>query len=50
MWVKYDEDNSGSLDKEEARRFVVESIHGEVNETETKGKWLSQSDKDKLLT
>ena len=38
MWMKYDEDNSGHLDKEEARRFVVESIQGEDNEAERKGK------------
>ena len=41
MWVKYDEDNSGYLDKDEAKRFVLESIHGEVNEADNKDKWLS---------
>ena len=29
IWTKYDEDNSGYLDREEAKRFVVESIRGE---------------------
>ena len=38
MWKIYDEDNSGYLDKEEARRFVIESIQGEENEADTKGK------------
>ena len=27
IWIKYDEDNSGYLDREEAKKFVMESVN-----------------------
>ena len=41
IWFKYDDDNSGYLDREEARKFVIESVNksdeDELNSNETFG-------------
>ena len=31
IWIKYDADNSGYLDREETRAFILESIRGETD-------------------
>ena len=33
IWDQYDNDNSGYLDREEAKRFVMESIKGQNQDT-----------------
>ena len=50
MWAKYDEDKSGHLDKEEARRFVIESIQGEDHEADAKYKSSDQIAYEERMT
>ena len=46
IWVKYDSDNSGYLDREEAKRFVMESIKDNIELGGT-GRKLSLKEQEK---
>ena len=53
IWFKYDDDNSGYLDREEAKKFVMESVNKsedeelKTNETFGSPKKLSLMEQEK---
>ena len=47
IWTKYDDDNSGYLDREEAKRFVMESVNKSDEEEKEPEKKLTMLEKQK---
>ena len=45
IWIKYDEDCSGYLDREEAKKFVMESVN--KSEDEDPNRKLTNMEKEK---
>ena len=46
IWFKYDEDNSGYLDREEAKKFVMESVNKSEDEENLPKKKLSNMERE----
>ena len=47
IWYKYDDDNSGYLDREEAKKFVMESVNKSEDEDKSPKKNLTNMEKEK---